>query len=139
MGPVLSALDLNAPQPAPTAGEGEAVWPLIYGSTALVLPDWLKADMKARHELGVAKYGTPLRVWNGRDATVDAYQEALDLVVYVKQARERLEPYSLKKPDDINAHLALDLVFHTALQAACHLGELARRQRVPTTKDGARR
>ena len=128
-------MDLNAPQPPPTAGEGEEVWPLIYGNVALVLPDWLKEDMRARHQVGIAKYGTALKVWNGRDAVIDAYQESLDLIVYVKQARERMGPYSLRKPDNINAHLALELVLHQALQAACHLGELARGRKVPTTKE----
>ncbi len=131
-------MSLNAPQPAPTAGEGEAVWPLLYANDALVLPDWLKADMRERDSIGRAKYATPLRVWNGRDAVVDAYQEALDLIVYTKQARERLGPYSLRKPDNINVHLALDLVFHNALQIACHLGELARGHKVPTLKEATR-
>jgi len=131
-------MDLNAPQPPPTTGEGESVWPLIFNSTGLVIPDWLRADMRARHEIGVTKYGTPLKVWNGRDAVIDAYQEALDLIVYARQARERLEPYSLRKHETINVHLALDLVLHNAIQIACHLGELARGQKVPTTKEGSR-
>jgi hypothetical protein len=132
------ALDsLNAPQPAPTAGQGEELWPLIYGNEALALPEWLVADMAERHRAGVAKYGVPLRVWNGRDAVVDAYQEALDLVVYVQQARCRLGVYSLRQrsPGDaskLNARLALDLAFHTAMQTARHLGELARLNVVPS-------
>lgn len=127
----------TAQQPAPTTGQGVAVWPLLFDSTHLVIPEWLRADMKARHELGVARYGTPLTVWNGRDAVVDAYQEALDLVVYVQQARCRMGAYSLTHrgsgQGDLNARLALDVVFHSALQAAQHLGELARLQAVPTT------
>lgn len=139
-------IDLNAPQPAPTAGEGDEVWPLIFANEALVLPDWLKADMKARHEMGVKKYGTPLRVWNGRDCVIDAYQEALDLAVYVQQARARLPCLSLGPRSQplagaplLNARLALDLVFHAALQAASHLGQLAQKQQIPTTKEGLRR
>lgn len=128
-------MDRNAPQPPPTVGEGESVWPLIYDSTGLVLPDWLKADMRARHEMGIAKYGTALKVWNGRDAVIDAYQESLDLIVYVRQARERLGPYSLRTHENINVHLALDLAFHNAVQIACHLGQLAQRGGVPTTKE----
>lgn len=69
---------------------------------------------------------------------IDAYQEALDLVVYARQARERLGPYSLTRADEVNAHVALDRAFHWALNAAIHLGELARTQRVPTTKEGRR-
>ena len=43
------------------------------------------SDMKARREMGQMKYGTLLQPHNGRDALVDAYQEALDLAVYLKQ------------------------------------------------------
>ena len=35
---------------------------------------------------GIVRYGTPLQAHNGRDALVDAYQEALDLAVYLRQA-----------------------------------------------------
>ncbi len=132
-------MNLNAPQPAPSRGEGDEVWPLIFNAPGLVLPEWLKADMRARNDIGAAKYGTPLRVWNGRDCVVDAYQEALDLIVYVKQARERMGPYSLRQPDTINVHVALDIIFHHALGIASQLGELARTQKVPTTpKAGTR-
>lgn len=46
------------------------------------------ADMKERDRVGRERYGTPLQAGNGRDALVDAYQEALDLVVYLRQAIE---------------------------------------------------
>lgn len=42
-------------------------------------------DMKFRREMGTKKYGTELMTFNGRMALVDAYQEALDLVMYLKQ------------------------------------------------------
>lgn len=42
--------------------------------------------MKERDQEGRRKYGTPLQAGNGRDALVDAYQEALDLCVYLRQA-----------------------------------------------------
>jgi hypothetical protein len=44
------------------------------------------ADMHARDKLGRKRYGTPLQPWNGRDALVDAYEEALDLCAYLRQA-----------------------------------------------------
>lgn len=49
---------------------------------------WLRViqDMEDRRQLGIERYGTPLQANNGRDALVDAYQEALDLVVYLRQA-----------------------------------------------------
>lgn len=51
------------------------------------LPVWdlVIQDMRARDEMGRVKYGTPLQANNGRDALVDAYQEALDLCVYLRQ------------------------------------------------------
>ncbi len=42
-------------------------------------------DMQARIDMGIKKYGTKLQTNNGRDALQDAYEEALDLVMYLKQ------------------------------------------------------
>lgn len=66
--------DLNRPEPAPEPNTHPVVWDLVM------------ADMRQRDESGLAKYGTRLQPHNGRDALVDAYQEALDLVVYLRQA-----------------------------------------------------
>ena len=60
-------------QPAPDGGRGNV--------QALV-----RADLEERERVGVERYGTPLRLFNGRDALVDAYQEAMDLTVYLRQA-----------------------------------------------------
>jgi hypothetical protein len=46
------------------------------------------ADIEARRALGISRYGTPLQAGNGRDALRDAYEEALDLSVYLRQAIE---------------------------------------------------
>lgn len=48
---------------------------------------WLEVleDMKSRRELGIARYGTALQPNNGRNSLRDAYEEALDLCVYLKQ------------------------------------------------------
>jgi hypothetical protein len=47
-------------------------------------------DMLNRAELGRQRYGTYLQALNGRDALLDAYEEALDLCAYLRQAiRER--------------------------------------------------
>ena len=42
--------------------------------------------MKDRDIIGRMRYGTPLQPHNGRDALADAYQEALDLCAYLRQA-----------------------------------------------------
>lgn len=46
------------------------------------------ADMAARKRVGIERYGMPLQAFNGRDALIDAYQEALDLCCYLRQAIE---------------------------------------------------
>jgi hypothetical protein len=71
------ASSLVVPEPMPIRNGGVSVWDLVI------------SDMKGRDEFGRRKYGTPLQVNNGRDPLVDAYQEALDLVVYLRQAIER--------------------------------------------------
>jgi len=65
---------INTPEPPPIKNNHPAVWDLVL------------ADMKERDEIGKQKYNTRLQPFNGRDSLVDAYQEALDLVVYLRQA-----------------------------------------------------
>lgn len=61
-------------QPEPVANDLPAVWTLVID------------DMQSRHEVGVKRYGTPLQPFNGRDALRDAYDECLDMAVYLRQA-----------------------------------------------------
>ena len=82
-------MSLNQPQPPPLqpADDNPEVWPAVLAS---VEPNtWLLALMRERDAMGRAKYGVPLRVWDGRDAVADALQEALDLVVYLQRAAMR--------------------------------------------------
>ena len=44
----------------------------------------LVEDMYERKEFGLRKYGTVLHASNGRDHTKDAYDEVLDLLVYLR-------------------------------------------------------
>jgi hypothetical protein len=46
------------------------------------------ADLDARNRKGTAEYGSPLYTFNGRDALWDAYEEVLDLAVYLRQTIE---------------------------------------------------
>ena len=62
------------PQPPPKTAATPAVWSLVM------------RDMAERDITGAAKYGVRLQPNNGRDALVDAFQEALDLCVYLRQA-----------------------------------------------------
>lgn len=47
--------------------------------------DLVIEDMEARKQFGLNKYGTILQANNGRDALKDAYEEVLDLAVYLRQ------------------------------------------------------
>ncbi len=60
----------------PKTNNRAAIWPLVI------------ADMQARDAVGRERYGTPLQPFNGRDALMDAYEEALDLCAYLRQAIE---------------------------------------------------
>lgn len=54
------------------------------------------ADLKARIEKGEKQYGEPLTTHNGRPALQDAYEEALDLSLYLRQAiEENAKPCTL--------------------------------------------
>ena len=58
------------------------------------LPTWdlVIRDIYERDTAGRRKYGTPHQAFNGRNALVDAYQEALDQVCYLRAAiREQEE------------------------------------------------
>lgn len=63
-------------QPAPSWNDPHtfpAIWELVV------------QDMYEKDKAGSKKYGTRLQGFNGRSALVDAYQEALDLAVYLRQ------------------------------------------------------
>ena len=64
----------NGEQPSPTRNALPAIWDLVI------------SDMRSRDKTGVKTYGTRLQAFNGRDALYDAYFEALDLCVYLRQA-----------------------------------------------------
>lgn len=86
---------LNAPQSPPTSDDaGPEVWPALLAEVAMS-PD-LRALCEERDAMGRAKYGTALRVHNGREPLVDALQEALDLAVYLQQALMRVEGLGLQ-------------------------------------------
>lgn len=68
----------------------------------IVIVDEVVSDLKARKQFGVDKYGTPLMSNNGRNALLDAYQEALDLCCYLKQA---LIEHSYKKVSRYGCHI----------------------------------
>lgn len=69
----MSSHDPTEEQDLPTPNEHPVVWELVMG------------DLQAKAEAGADKYGTHLQPHNGRSALRDAYQEALDLCMYMRQ------------------------------------------------------
>lgn len=53
--------------------------------------DKVIADLETRKATGIQKYKVPLQPSNGRDSMQDAYEEALDLCVYLKNEILRRE------------------------------------------------
>lgn len=52
----------------------------------------IRQGVQARLDLGVKKYGQALQSHNGRDAAQDAWEEAIDLMVYLYQMHMEGEP-----------------------------------------------
>ena len=67
-------------QPAPTKVHGD-VWADLLRATPM--PRDLRILCRERRPLGIARYGTPLQLDNGRDMRRDAREEALDLPAYL--------------------------------------------------------
>lgn len=61
-------------QPEPTPNGHQPTWELVI------------EDMRERDRIGRERYKTPLQPFNGRKSLRDAYEEVLDLAVYLKNA-----------------------------------------------------
>lgn len=93
---------LNEYQPAPTPNSQPAIWDLVV------------KDMEERNRDGIEKYGTPLQPFNGRDALIDAYQEVLDMSVYLRQKiqEEAIERGKWGRPCKEKAEYAKAVMTH---------------------------
>lgn len=85
----------TTPEPMPTGGSGPSIHDLVV------------QDVLARKALGLRKYGVLLRIGDGRRSLVDAYQEALDLAVYLRQelAKQGTDPRRFRARRVIDAIL----------------------------------
>jgi hypothetical protein len=70
------------------------------------IQDLVIADIEARKAVGLERYGTLLQPFNGRDALMDAYAEALDLCQYLRQAIEERDAPKNTAPDGASADSA---------------------------------
>lgn len=78
-------LDATKPEPSPS-GDGQDVGKAAGDLLAEHGFPEVAADLEARVQWGASKYGTRLKTHNGRNALMDAYQEALDGLNYSTQA-----------------------------------------------------
>jgi hypothetical protein len=62
--------------------------PVPESNDRAFIQDLLIADIEERKEFGIRKYGTALQSGNGRDMLQDAYEEAIDLVVYLRGMKD---------------------------------------------------
>lgn len=65
-------------QPKPVRSSARASWEMVID------------EMTKRNQVGIERYGVPLQPFNGRDSLQDAFEEALDLTVYLATARYEL-------------------------------------------------
>lgn len=70
-------------QPAPMRGVGPTCHEALAWTIEGAYPE-LAEDLRGRGEFGERKYGTGLRPFNGRRFDRDAYEEALDLLAYLR-------------------------------------------------------
>lgn len=68
--------DPETDQAAPISNDGPSAHDLVI------------KDLQDRKEHGLRKYKTMLQPNNGRDSILDAYEEVLDLVVYLRNYLE---------------------------------------------------
>jgi len=87
-------------QPLPTVSEGLSCHEMAVASLKQRRSgpsvDQVAQDLLSRLALGIKRYGTGLRPHNGRNMTLDAYEEVLDAIAYGRgeliEMRARSDP-----------------------------------------------
>lgn len=91
----------EASQPPPKKNDGRPIWHVVIEEAQLLTGEDHPAitAMRARHDMGVRKYGTPLQAHNGRNPLQDLFEEVMDALAYSTQAlvEERLVGEALFK------------------------------------------
>jgi len=103
---------LVSEQKDPVGNDQPAVWDLV------------QEDMRARDAEGRRKYGVPLQPHNGRDVLVDAYQEALDLSVYI---RAKIEEESWERKEMEKAYAIVAGAHHLGQEECAKIADLLHR------------
>jgi hypothetical protein len=109
-------------QPMPTRNGHVSIQSLVRSELHGPAFALVRADLEARELVGIERYGTPLQPFNGRDAVRDAYEEALDLACYLKQAI-------------VEGHVELEQLYSDAVIACAALRHALGESRVITEND----
>lgn len=74
--------------------------------TDVSIQELVRKDLIYREEQGRQRYGAALHPYNGRSAILDAYDQALDLCVYLRQliAELMLDPQAGNPPPLLQPH-----------------------------------
>lgn len=118
-------MEITMGQPEPVKNKRPAVWDIVVhemGQLSLANPQQrdiitkVIADIEARDKNGIAKYGTRLQPFNGRDALWDAYEEALDKAVYTRQALYEAQDQRIVTEEQKNLVNALGPLYMQAIE-----------------------
>lgn len=85
----LVGLPKSTPPPSPTSTVTTEQQPPVVDAVGQDVWLLVMKDMEDRRRAGIEKYGVLVRHDNGRDHLVDAYQEILDLAVYIRAQMEK--------------------------------------------------
>lgn len=99
---------MSGEQPNPVANDNPPTWNLVIRDLEVNNAILVIEDARARDAVGRERYGVPLQPGNERDSLRDAYEEALDLMVYLKNCRVEREMRLARFPLD-------DKLYQTAL------------------------
>jgi hypothetical protein len=100
-------------QPKPKANTEVASWDYVLRDISTMSLDNAYAlvnDIKIRDSMGEKKYGTRLQPHNGRDTLRDAYEESLDLTVYLMTSLREGEPVYLLYRQSLRATYELRMM-----------------------------
>lgn len=67
--------------------------PLPTKNDSMDIQTLVMIDIAERRKVGIERYGTALQANNGRDALRDAYEEAIDLCMYLRQMIEERDEH----------------------------------------------
>jgi hypothetical protein len=122
---------LGNPHPAVADMVAQDVLLHMYGSAYDKDVNDVIADIEERKQVGIARYGTPLRGFDGRDNWIDLYQEILDALNYMRKAiYEVTAPISNERVTPDLAQMITD--YKTILRIAVEIRGYMNRRRVDT-------